>query len=277
MYVLFVLGNINNDSTLLLAGSGDCRRLEEKVLGNIQDKVKFSKIKAIDLVDYSADIPQDLGIEFQQASLTDLELDEDDRYDVVLLPWSVLSDVIEKEKVLLLFENFSKLVKKGGHIILDIPLPVGKHSYEEMIAQQLQTERVLGIMRRSFQIAEGQELESIFSFPPLEETIVMAENKGFVPMYNIPASPYERAVAYQQIQEDDSQLTLNHTPTLHTDGTVTQQDHKARRHAFWQATSGDKKFNRVSLILRKEDEAANETQSILSNWAIPLLAEQSRN
>jgi hypothetical protein len=136
---------------------------------------------------------------------------------------------------------------------------------------------VLGIMRRSFQIAEGQELESIFSFPPLEETIVMAENKGFVPMYNIPASPYERAVAYQQIQEDDSQLTLNHTPTLHTDGTVTQQDHKARRHAFWQATSGDKKFNRVSLILRKEDEAANETQSILSNWAIPLLAEQSRN
>lgn len=274
---LHELGHIDNNSTLLLAGSGNCQRLEEKVLRNVQDVIKFSKIKAIDLVDYSAEIPQDLGIEFEQTSLTAMELHDDEQYDVVLLPWSVLSDVVEKEKTLLLFDTFSNIVKKGGHIILDIPFPMGKHSYEEILAEQLQTERVLGIMRRSFQLSEGQEIESIFSFPPLEETIVMAGSKGFVPMYNIPASPYERALEYKKIQENDSQLTLNHIPTLHTDGTVIQKDHKARRHAFWQATSGGQKFNRVTLILRKEDYAPDQTPSILSNWAIPLLAEHHKN
>jgi hypothetical protein len=194
----------------------------------------------------------------------------------VLLPWSVLSDDIEKGKVLLLFEQFSDIVKKGGHIILDIPLPIGKHSYEEMIAEQVKMERVLGIMRRSFKLSADQEIESIFSFPPLEETLVMAGNKGFVPMYNIPNTASERTKMYKEIQENDAQLTLNHISTLYADGTVKQSDHNAMKHGLWQATSGDQKFNRVTLILRKDDSENAEKSNNVSQ-SIPCIAQQYRN
>lgn len=220
----------------LFAGSGNMQRLENVVLHNLEAAdVPLEEVVAADLVDYSKEIPHDFPVKFVVADLTKDVLEQEGHFDYLFLPWSVISDILKTKDLKAVLERFSRLLTPGGVMVLDVPLPLGMHSYAETIKEQSGQHANDSLMGRYFEMGDTR-LHSLFNIMALEKLIQRCYQAGFVPC-NIPVNSADRAQIYQKIKEDDSLLTRNHEQG--TDGDVFLEP-------LWQGNG----FNRATLVLK---------------------------
>ena len=175
--------------------------------------------------------------QISRADLTDAAFEIDEPVDMLVLPWSMINDFVEKRSLLEGLQIFRKLVKKDGLIIFDVPLPVGTHSYAKEIETQAGQWGIWGLMERDFK--EGDDkISSIFDIMHIRELTIHLLQAGFVP--NIPFEFDQLQVLCNEIANDDSPLTARHE---------SGEDADAAIHPFWQA----KGYNRVTIAARVAD------------------------
>lgn len=233
-------------SRILFAGSGNMQRLENIVLKNLAAAgIQFDDIVAVDLVDYSKELPHDFAVRFLQANLIENDLSTGGKFDYIFLPWSVISDVLKIKDLKSVLKKFSRLLTPGGILVLDMPLPIGQHSYAETLKQQRGQFPVGSIMERCF-TAGDKEIRSFFNVMELETLVWHCLQAGFAPC-NIPPGSAERAKIYAQIKDNDDFLARNHEQNLDLD---------AFSQPLWQGNG----YNRTTLILKNVGSAGIEEQ-----------------
>lgn len=238
---------------ILLGGCGNCRRFELPFIQRLKDhKVSFSSIVAVDGTDFSSQIPPefhgDPNFRFLNMNLEDPRLKAQGKFDVVILPWSVINDMVEKEGLFAALQVFKGLVKEGGILLTDQPIPVGAHSYFQTIEAQADLGGVWGIMERDFELANGDKARSIFDIMHIRELIMHGYHAGFVPV-NFPQDPGLQQRICDGISKNDEALAQ-----IHASGA----DLDAYSFPFWQSTTG---WNRATFGWRFVGEEGVRKQS----------------
>lgn len=229
------------DLRLMFGGCGNCQRFEGPLLEDLREEgIEFVETIGVDITDKTDEIPDDLEIKFMQADLTDEKFVIDEPVDILVLPWSMINDIVMKKNMLEALQIFKKIVKKGGLIIFDTPLPVGKHSYAEIIEEQADSWGVWGIMERDFKISGGA-LRSIFDIMHLRELTMHLLQAGLVPT-NLKVEFDEQQRLCQKIAIDDTFLAEQHESGV---------DRDAVKYPVWQTAGG---YNRLTLAVENVGE-----------------------
>jgi SAM-dependent methyltransferase len=225
---------------ILFAGCGKAQRFEARLIRELgAGGFDPGDILGVDLEEYSADIPADLGMRFRRGDLSERGFLEDEgQFDVVIVPWSMLSDVVEKKKLLELMQKLSRLVKPRGVMIVDLPAPIGTHSYAQELAKQADLWKVWGLMERDFQGSAGATVRSIFDILDVRDACMHFIHAGFIPE-NFPLALDAQWTLLQKIDADDSLLTRQHE---------TGADRDAAANPIWQTSKG---YNRVTFLCRQ--------------------------
>lgn len=222
--------------SILLGGCGTCERFEAPLLRMMDAKgIKTTRRIGVDLTDTSDKIPADVGIEFVQADFLDEKFSLQQPVDVLILPWSMINDFVEKRGLMEALQRIRTFVKDDGLIIFDVPLPVGDHSYAKTIEQQADQWRIWGLMERDFQQGD-HSVSSLFDIMHVKELTMHLLHAGLIP--NLPLEFDELAKLCTDIENDDSPLNRRQQ---------SGEDRDAARFPVWQANG----WNRVTIAARK--------------------------
>jgi hypothetical protein len=169
---------------VLFVGSGNGDRFEGPVKAQLEAQgVQFVRVDCCDMVDYSSNFAikhPDMGFkkaEFKEAG----KAFAGQIYDVVMLPWSVWSDILARKDTLLSALTASDLLDQDGVLVSDQPLPVGKHSYAQEVHKQAPEAARPGMMTRHFIDPENQQLESTFNICDMAEMTLIMRMAGLNP------------------------------------------------------------------------------------------------
>lgn len=153
--------------------------------------VSFSRILAVDTQDLQKDFPpnlveyqQDGVMKFEQANIVSSEFNPKEKFDLIILPWSIMGDIIMKEDVLVVLQKFANMLTPHGRIIFDVAAPVGEMGYVPDMKKQLFQQGVLGIINKEF-----GGLDSLFNIMLVQEIIMDCLISGLVPG-NLPINPH---------------------------------------------------------------------------------------
>lgn len=225
-------------TSLLLGGCGTCERFEGPLIRKLTASgVKMVRRIGVDINDHSDQIPDDLAIQFKQADLSDEKFALDEPVDILVLPWSMINDFVEKRNLLEALQVFKKLVKNDGLIIFDVPLPIGQNSYAATLENQADHWGIWGLMERDFEQGSDR-VSSIFDIMHIRELIFHLLNAGLMP--NLPLEFDKLQALCKEVEADDSPLTERHESGEDTD---------AVQYPLWQA----KGYNRATIAARNTD------------------------
>lgn len=233
-------GGLPRELSVFFGGIGKGARFEGPFCEDLEKQgVVFRRIVAADKIDYTAEYPDNLKqkmkdktMEFIKADFSDDSFSVKEQFDLVILPWSVLSDIIMKKDVVIAMEKFRKMLKPGGMLILDIPFPVGEKGYVPMMKNQLWYQQVLGIVQKGFK--HGSDILTTFlNIIPIQEVLELAMMSGLGPG-NLPSSPAQLQAMIQVIENHPELLAQQHREC---------KDKDAVKYPFWEA----KKWPRATL------------------------------
>lgn len=169
---------------VLFVGSGSGDRFEGPVKAQLAAQgVQFDRVDCCDIVDYSAQFAtKHPDMHFMLAEFKDVgKAFAGQTYDVVMLPWSVWSDILARKDTLLSALAASDLLDQDGVLVSDQPLPVGTHSYAQEVHKQASEAARPGMMTRHFIDPENQQLESTFNICDMAEMTLIMRMAGLNP------------------------------------------------------------------------------------------------
>lgn len=222
---------------MLICGCGNTKRFEGPVIRRLRDKgLEFSDILGVDLKDYKDQIPQDLGMRFLTGDVFSAEkMASEGQFDIVLLPWSMINDIVVKDGLAAALQKLRGLVKKDGIALLDGPVPIGRNSHEPTIGKQADLWGIWGIMEKDFENGP-EKIRSIFDIMHTRGLFLDCAHAGFLPD-NFSWEFDKQQELCDKVSRDDSFLAANHQARLDLD---------AKANPIYQV----KGYNRLTWALR---------------------------
>jgi SAM-dependent methyltransferase len=230
-------------------GRGD--RLETEVVDRLdnEDGIELGRMVGIDLNDYSSEWPENLKdrVEFAKSNFVDAHKSIEGEFDVIMLPWSAFTDIIVRKNMDEVLYSLKRLLAPGGRIVIDIPIPIGEHSYRD--ANKLVESLMLGIPglnNRDFEGAGGKLIPTVLNVAEIEDLIYNHFLRAGLAPVNLPKSQKERNALYNDVIEDDSCLG-----ELRESGT----DKDANEAPIYQAmNSVGGLANRITFVLEAKEQ-----------------------
>lgn len=242
--------------TVLMGGIGNGQRFEGPIVERCDSAGMLSDVYAVDLLDQSAQFPDNLRgrVDFRVASFSEFDPRLEGKVDLIIVPWSGLNDM-PKHEMIESVRNWSKMLSENGQIVIDSPLIDGRNSYDSLILSQQQMWSVPGMMRRAFGAGDG-EVESDFTMNEVEELLYMFELLEFESV-NVDGE------ALALLGSDvDTKLAADMEDRRHLD---------AVRNPFYAARSNGKIHNRMTVAFRKVAESGNGVEDMASTRLVSLL------
>ena len=98
-----------------------------------------------------------------------------DQFDLVTHAWSPINDVLEGWKQQVALNNFSRSLKPGGYMIMDIPV-----GYEEdKLDYAFSHKAPIGMIEKSFDTAQGQTVGKPFKINEVYDIAERITRAGF--------------------------------------------------------------------------------------------------
>ncbi len=231
---------------MFVGGIGTGQRFEGPLVEDLaREGIAIDWMLAVDRLDFRKDYPPTLKalmkekkFTFVKADFADPKFDPKERFDVVILPWSALSDVIAKQDIVGAMQRFQQLLTPGGVLIIDIPFPIDTGIYVPMIADQMQQFGVQGVLEKAFRHG-NRDLLTLLNIMHIREIMLHAYSHGLLPdPENFPVAFDEQKKLCDALNTDDSVLTRQHE---------SGEDRNAVASAAWMARPG---WPRATLALR---------------------------
>jgi len=271
---LFQDGGLATGATLVAIGCGDTNRVETPVVNAVEQFSQeaglgkpFSRLIGVDALDYPR--RPDKWEFYQQDYKRLTEYIEPASADCLLGVWSPICDEWLIPDHIQMFTEFSRVLRPGGYLMIDIPLCFGEHSYEEAIVDQGQADSGLpkGLIKiESFSDPAHPEVPSgkMFYIFDSEEIIKLLEEAGFKVVNfadnNWCQDSQKRQAFYQEVsiagKNDETKLRQNIDDPRQSPAWQTRERTTAEGELI-------KPRNRLTVIAKKVGEPA-ETSSILN-------------
>ncbi len=210
---------------ILFVGMNTAERFEKPVVNKLRrNGVKFGAIIGIDQNDFSDEARQNLDMQegekfsYFTGNLQEdefPELEKDGQVDAVVLPWSMLNDLLKTMSFAQVLYKLRSYMKQGAVLITDNPIPAGKHSYEAQLRAAAEKGLPFGHVLRTLQ-ASGEDVETMFAIYHMQFITMHLMSLGMEPL-NVPASLEEQSHIAQALSEDDSELAERHKQGIDID------------------------------------------------------------
>jgi hypothetical protein len=202
-------GDENPIRSILMAGSGNMDRFEGPLLRLLQaEGIQFDNVAAVDRVDYRAHIDvahPDLHVDFRKGDILDSSVFDQEQFDLVMFPWSVLCDILPRRDFIHALHTVASKMRPGGFLITDQAVPIGRSSYKRMQEEQSEKTGERGVFSRSFDGPDGQQLWSTFNIMDVTTLLRDAAQAGFIPC-NMPETVQEQQRTVEEIEADESTI-----------------------------------------------------------------------
>ncbi len=210
---------------ILFVGMNTAKRFEKPVVENLRASgIGFGAIIGIDQNDFSDEARNNLDIQkgeefayhignLQKDEFPDLE--KEGQVDVVVVPWSMLNDLLKTmsfAKVMYMLQGY---LKDGGVMITDNPIPAGIHSYEAQMKEAARQGLPFGHVLRTLKAA-GEDVETMFNIYLMQYLTTHCMALGMEPL-NFPGSLAEQAQIAKALSDDDADLVDLHEAGLDKD------------------------------------------------------------
>ncbi len=176
----FVKRAVPHKGVILDAGCGDGVRMTEPMARFAKKERLAAKVIGIDSL--QSDHLGGENIEYKKGSITDMkEQIASESVDAVVNNWSIINDLLGRDEQNKAFREYSRVLKKGGLLYLDVPwLEGGVGSYEEGARKyhEEHPDKPYGTMEVEFASGGSTQAKNFHLYPRLELLDFLREN-GF--------------------------------------------------------------------------------------------------
>ena len=176
----FIKRAVPHGGVILDAGCGDGVRMTEPMAQFAKKERLVARVIGIDSL--QADHLGGENIEYKKGSITDMkEQVASESVDAVVNNWSIINDLLDRDEQNKAFREYSRVLKKGGFLYLDVPwLEGGIGSYEEGAKKyhEKHPDKPYGTMEVEFASGGSTQAKNFHLYPRLELLDFLREN-GF--------------------------------------------------------------------------------------------------
>lgn len=197
------------DLRVCVIGMNEGQRFEGPLFEQLENAgVNFSHIVGVDIEDFSPHLYkklQQLGTKYVVADFSAEDFDLQEQFDLMLLPWSVLNDLVKIEDIFIAMQKIQKHLTPHGIAVLDIPAPLGEKSpYENKMKQYAHIFNVWGIIQAQFTY-ENESFDTLLNIIDPRKLFTLLSSSGLLSR-NIQNLEHLQEM-YNDIRENEENLT----------------------------------------------------------------------